>query len=521
MTKPKPNPKSKPLPAVSPQRPSVLIVAGNDSSGMAGLQRDCQSLSAFGIHARTVITANTAQDVKGVHAINAVTPEGFASQLKAALNESVLAIKTGLFANREQLEIFVEAYQASHRPALIVDPVLAASSGEYFANDALINAFQSTLFPLATLVCPNIGEAEKFIGKKIDSAEAMEAAANTLHQSGAENILLKGGHAKGEICRDFFLSNRKFLSNSNSLPNSNQFWLASSRLETDNSRGTGCAQASSIAASIALGYSIEDAVVLGKMAINQGLRNSYSVAQQKGPVWIEGFPNQEIDLPTLTRKYVDTNNTDIPAFTSPTLPDGNDVPLGLYPVVDTADWIERLLKLGVTTIQLRCKTLEGQALSDEIAQAVTHARDFNTRLFINDYWQLAIEHGAYGVHLGQEDLDDADLVAIKQAGLRLGISTHCHYEVARAHSHRPSYIAYGPVYHTDSKPMPWIPQGPKGFAYWRQLLNYPMVAIGGINAERIADVAAAGAEGIAMISAITQAEDPDTATLDLIKRMTQ
>lgn len=493
------------------ERPSVLIIAGNDSSGMAGLQRDCQSLSAFGIHARTVITANTAQDVKGVHAINAVSPEGFTSQLKAAFNESVLAIKTGLFANREQLEIFVEAYQSSHRPPLIVDPVLAASSGEHFANEALVTAFQSLLFPLATLVCPNIGEAEKFIGQKIDSAETMESAANILRQSGAKNILLKGGHADGETCRDFYLA-------SQALTDRKKFWLSSSRVETVNSRGTGCAQASCIAASIALGYTVEDAVVIGKMAINQGLRNSYAVAQQKGPVWIDSFPTDEIDLPTLSHKSQNDQQTE---FLSPTLPSGEEAPLGLYPVVDSASWVARLLKLGITTIQLRCKTLEGQALEDEIAQAITHARDFNARLFVNDHWELAIKHGAYGIHLGQEDLDDADLPAIAKAGLRLGISTHCHYEVARAHYYRPSYIAYGPVYHTDSKPMPWIPQGPKGFAYWRKVLSYPMVAIGGINAERIADVAAAGAEGIAMISAITQAADPEAAALDLMERMKQ
>ena len=159
-------------------------------------------------------------------------------------------------------------------------------------------------------------------------------------------------------------------------------------------------------------------------------------------------------------------------------------------------------------MQLRVKDLTGKQLEDEIKRAIELGVQHNCRLFINDYWQLAIKHNAYGVHLGQEDLDDANISEIKKAGLRLGLSTHCHYEVARAHSYKPSYIACGPVYHTTTKDMPWTPHGLVGLSYWRCVLNYPLVAIGGINTERFGPIAATGVDSVAMITAITLAKDP-------------
>ena len=199
-------------------------------------------------------------------------------------------------------------------------------------------------------------------------------------------------------------------------------------------------------------------------------------------------------------------------------------PLGLYPVLDRAEWLERLLPLGVTTAQLRIKDLSGDALRQELAAGIAIAKQHNCRLFINDYWQLAIELDAYGVHLGQEDLDpenmaDADINAIRNAGLRLGVSTHCHYEVARALNLAPSYIACGPVYHTTTKDMPWVPHDLAGLRYWLEVLDYPLVAIGGINAERLPKVIETGANGIAMITAITLADNPEQTTSDFIEQI--
>ncbi|MBC8947457.1 MULTISPECIES: thiamine phosphate synthase [Xenorhabdus] len=205
----------------------------------------------------------------------------------------------------------------------------------------------------------------------------------------------------------------------------------------------------------------------------------------------------------------------------PTLPQTPFAPtvhrLGLYPVVDSLMWIERLLEAGVRTLQLRIKDLSEEQAEKDIQSAIALGRQYNARLFINDYWRLAIKHQAYGVHLGQEDLDIADLNAIQQAGLRLGISTHDQQELARAKSLRPSYIALGHIFPTTTKEMPSSPQGLAALKHQVEITpEYPTIAIGGISLERIPDVVATGVGGVALVSAITKAKDWRQATARLL-----
>ncbi|MBG3131677.1 thiamine phosphate synthase [Proteus mirabilis] len=192
--------------------------------------------------------------------------------------------------------------------------------------------------------------------------------------------------------------------------------------------------------------------------------------------------------------------------------------LGLYPVVDSVEWIERLLKTGVTTLQLRIKDKQPDDVEQEIIEAIKLGKQYHARLFINDYWQLAIRHHAYGVHLGQEDLDVADLNAIKQSGLRLGISTHDEVELQRAKTLRPSYIALGHIFPTTTKDMPSKPQGLKALRHQvEQTPDFPTVAIGGISLERVPDVVATGVGSVALVSAITKAPDWQQVTRKLLE----
>ncbi|MGG7449146.1 thiamine phosphate synthase [Kosakonia oryzendophytica] len=200
-------------------------------------------------------------------------------------------------------------------------------------------------------------------------------------------------------------------------------------------------------------------------------------------------------------------------------PDFPPVPfrLGLYPVVDSVEWIARLLEAGVRTLQLRIKDKREHEVEDDIAAVIALGRRYNARLFINDYWRLAIKHQAYGVHLGQEDLETADLSAIRAAGLRLGVSTHDDMEMDIALAARPSYIALGHVFPTQTKQMPSAPQGLEQLArHIARLGDYPTVAIGGISLARAADVLATGVGSIAVVSAITQAADWRQATEQLL-----
>ncbi|MBD2816098.1 thiamine phosphate synthase [Xenorhabdus sp. Flor] len=191
--------------------------------------------------------------------------------------------------------------------------------------------------------------------------------------------------------------------------------------------------------------------------------------------------------------------------------------LGLYPVVDSLMWIERLLEAGVRTLQLRIKDMPEEQVEDDIRQAITLGNQYSARLFINDYWRLAIKHRAYGVHLGQEDLAIADLQAIQQTGLRLGISTHNEQELARAKALRPSYIALGHIFPTTTKEMPSSPQGLIALKHQVEITpEFPTVAIGGISLERVPDVVATGVGGVALVSAITKAKDWRQATSRLL-----
>ncbi|RJT34192.1 thiamine phosphate synthase [Rahnella woolbedingensis] len=192
--------------------------------------------------------------------------------------------------------------------------------------------------------------------------------------------------------------------------------------------------------------------------------------------------------------------------------------LGLYPVVDTVEWIARLLDAGVKTLQLRVKDLPDEDVEPAIIEAIALGKKYQARLFINDYWRLAVKHQAYGVHLGQEDLDTADLEAIRQAGLRLGVSTHDDTEIARAVAVDPSYIALGHIFPTQTKDMPSSPQGLEELTRHIKQLDgsYPTVAIGGISIDRAPSVLDCGVGSIAVVSAITQAADWRAATAELL-----
>jgi thiamine-phosphate diphosphorylase len=191
--------------------------------------------------------------------------------------------------------------------------------------------------------------------------------------------------------------------------------------------------------------------------------------------------------------------------------------LGLYVIVDSYEWIERLIHAGVKTLQIRIKDRSPEQAEEEIARCIALAKQHTVRLFVDDFWQLAIKYQAYGVHLGQEDLRTADLNAIQQAGLRLGVSTHNREEIELVLPLRPSYIALGHIFPTQSKIMPSAPQGIANLAAQvKDLGDIPTVAIGGITASHFADVLATGVGSIAVISAVTQAEDWQSAVKNLL-----
>ncbi|TIM47978.1 thiamine phosphate synthase [Mesorhizobium sp.] len=190
-----------------------------------------------------------------------------------------------------------------------------------------------------------------------------------------------------------------------------------------------------------------------------------------------------------------------------------------YLIVDSAAWIERLAPLGVGLMQLRVKNLAEAALRAEIRKAKALCARYKCQLIINDFWRLAIEEDCDFIHLGQEDLQAADLTRIRAAGLRLGLSTHDHLELETALAARPDYIALGPVYPTILKQMKWTPQGLERLGEWkRRIAPKPLVAIGGLNPDRLEGVFGAGADSAAVVTDITLDLDPEARTREWLEK---
>jgi len=194
--------------------------------------------------------------------------------------------------------------------------------------------------------------------------------------------------------------------------------------------------------------------------------------------------------------------------------------LGLYAVLPDAQWVGRMAHAGVPTVQLRFKSDDATAIRQEVRAAVQAVKGTDSLLFINDHWQIAIDEGAYGVHLGQEDMDVTPIDQIRAAGLRLGLSTHGYAEMLRADAVSPSYIALGAVFPTTLKRMQTAPQGTgRLYAYAKLMQHSPLVAIGGIDEARIPVVMQSGVGSIAVVRAITGAQAPEAAAKDLQQRM--
>jgi thiamine-phosphate pyrophosphorylase len=189
-----------------------------------------------------------------------------------------------------------------------------------------------------------------------------------------------------------------------------------------------------------------------------------------------------------------------------------------YPIFDSVAWLERALPLGVTLVQLRIKDRAPEDLRADIRAGLALARRHGAALVVNDHWQLAIEEGAHWLHLGQEDLDIADLPAIRRAGLRLGLSTHDRAELDRALALAPDYIALGPVYPTILKQMKWHQQGLDRVTEWKRLVgDTPLCAIGGMTVARAPGAFGAGADIVSAVTDITLNADPEARMRDWLR----
>jgi hydroxymethylpyrimidine kinase / phosphomethylpyrimidine kinase / thiamine-phosphate diphosphorylase len=484
-------------------KPIIWSIAGNDSAGGAGLTADQRAADACEVHLCPVVSAITAQHSRGVERVDVVSADMLNAQLQAlAADMPPRVIKTGLLGGVEQVRLvaqWVDRLRASSKSpiALVVDPVLKSSTGASFADAQTLTAYRDDLLPRATLITPNRREALALLGQSHASA-CVPAQARALRALGVQAVCITGGDSVEPFPNLQNLS-LDWLDTEHA-----RGWLANHRVTTPHHHGTGCTFATSAAAAMARGFVAADAVVLAKMASTHALRRAYAAGQGSGPVQAAaGFTTDPCLLPLMSWGEA----AEFPALQRSRSPVQHD--FGLYAIVDSAQRVDAVLAAGVRTVQLRVKTPEQpdsawhKALQADIAHSIAACRSAGARLFINDHWALASELGSTGLHLGQEDLlalSDAQRSDLCSSNVSLGISSHSLWELARAHSMAPAYIACGPVWPTLTKAMPWQAQGLDNLAWWCAMAGTAVVAIGGIlSASQMTQVAQCGANGVCAV----------------------
>ena len=516
------------------KKPIVWTISGADCSGGAGIAADLRTGHALGVEVCTLITANTVQNSLKLMSVNAVPAELLQQQVDALFfDKPPTVIKIGLLANIEQVQWLVRVISTlkQENPLVLVvyDPVGQASVGGKFHSLTL--AELTPLLKNIDIITPNFPEAQALAA----ADETTEALAHIIHQNFAiASVIIKGGHSNTNgqeefdknHCVDYCFHQLNQLpgkqDNQDKTQESISYQLSSPRIASYYNHGGGCSFASALAAFLAHGYLLRDAFTLSKAFINQGLTITSALSAKQNHQYYGAFeqlswPQQVQYFPQVCDEF-NQKYQQLLAFKPLDL---QGEPLGLYPVINSLYWLKRLLPLGLKIIQLRVKNLPDDELEQIIAAAVELAKDYDTRLFINDYWQLAIKYGAYGVHIGQEDLATTDLNQIQQAGLRIGISTHGCYEFLLAQQLQPSYLAIGAIFPTKTKDMTGQIQGIENLTQLlalrpqEKMSQIPVVALGGISLERAPEVLTTGVDSIAVVTAITEANDPEQAVCDL------
>ena len=255
----------------------ALTIAGSDSGGGAGIQADLKTFSALGCYGASVITALTAQNTRGVTGIHAVPPEFAVQQIDAVLSDiGADAVKIGMLFSAELIEQVAWALKKHRVNNIVLDPVMVATSGDKLVQDDAIEAIRTHLLPMARVATPNLPEAEVLVGRTLDTPQAIQQAAAELAASGCESVLIKGGHSEGDHSVDYF-----YLAADQTMTE-----LSDTRIPTNNTHGTGCTLSSAIAAELAKGSALTDAVQHAKTYIQQAITAGadYDIGHGCGPV---------------------------------------------------------------------------------------------------------------------------------------------------------------------------------------------------------------------------------------------
>jgi hydroxymethylpyrimidine kinase/phosphomethylpyrimidine kinase/thiamine-phosphate diphosphorylase len=463
---------------------AVLTIAGSDPSGGAGIQADLRTLTALGVDGLSVITAITAQSSLGVFDVYPVAPNQFTSQLNRILDDTKPdAVKIGMLGSAKQVEALIEVLQRRPQQNIVLDPVLASTGGVPLLDPAGRYLLLSSLLSHCSVVTPNIEEACLLTGEAVNDNQSIRRAGEKLLSLGAKAVLIKGGHLQGPPTDWLFQRQGSPIA------------FSGRRVESLHAHGAGCLLSASIAAFLASGKSLPDAVFAAKSVVCAAF--DHPVVIGKG----RGFPDAAWMTRTATLYQAHKDKLALLK--------------GLYVVTDRqlqagrshVEVAEASIAGGARIIQLRDKSLPDTELIAQAKRMSKLAHSHGVLFIVNDRVDVALAADADGVHLGPEDIAPVDARRLLGESKLVGVSTGT---VDEAHAAAPfaSYFGVGAIFGSATKTDAGAPITVRTVTAIKSAYpNIPIVAIGGINAGNIQSVVAAGADSAAVVSAVVSASN--------------
>ncbi|XP_017215559.1 thiamine biosynthetic bifunctional enzyme TH1, chloroplastic isoform X2 [Daucus carota subsp. sativus] len=479
--------------SIKERMPHVLSVAGSDSGAGAGIQADLKTCAARGVYCSTVITAVTAQNTVGVQGVN-IVPEKFVSeQLKSVLSDmNVTVVKTGMLPTVGIVKVLNDSLKQFPVQALVVDPVMVSTSGDVLAGPSILDILREQLLPMADIVTPNLKEASALLGGiKLQTISDMRSAAKSIHDMGPRNVLVKGGDLPASSdAVDIFFDGVEFCE------------LRSLRIQTQNSHGTGCSLASCIAAELAKGSQMLQAVRVAKHYVETALDYSKDIHIGNG---LQG----PLDHLCKLKRNVHSSSR---------LQRFNPDDLLLYAVTDSkmnnkwgrsiAAAVKAAIEGGATIIQLREKDTETNNFLEAAKNCLEVCRLHGVPMLINDRIDIALACDADGVHVGQSDMPAHVARSLLGPQKIIGVSCKTPEQAHQAWVDGADYIGSGGVYSTNTKANNST-IGLDGLKTVCLASKLPVVAIGGIGLSNVRSVVELGPEnlkGVAVVSALFDRE---------------
>lgn len=479
----------------------VLTIAASDSGGGAGIQADLKTFAALGVYGMSVITALTAQNTLGVRGIAGTAPEFVIGQLDAVKTDmQIEAMKTGMLFSEEIILALADYWQHTRKPWMVVDPVMVATSGDHLIEEGAVRALREKLLPMADVLTPNQDEAGVLTGYRLETIDDVYKAGRDLLRLGCKTVVITGVKTRHSFGDFYFKGSYRRV-------------YESEYIETSHTHGTGCSFSAALAAWLAKGRQLPEAVRLAQLFVNRGLYYAFAVGQGSGPLnHMAAFYPCCLTDPALCELKGEMYKEEKSRFEELDKPLVNVIVGGEEQVdIDYYQLCADLVKAGAGLIQYRQKQGDSSLLLRQAAEIKKACKNYGALLVVNDRVDIALACDADGVHLGQDDLPVKTARAILGPDKIIGVSAGNVAEALRAQDEGADYIGVGPSYTTQSKQVSRPAGGAAQIADVYNHTDIPIVAIGGVNAENAAPLIRAGACGAAVISYVRNAADPAAA----------